>query len=78
MTQTLEFRVTGEQQIRCAGCEQRIRNALRRLPGIHKVEASAQAQRVSLTLDPAQVSPEQVQQKLKQLGYEVTQQGNTP
>ncbi len=39
-TTTLDFTVIGAQTIHCAGCEQRIGNALRRLPGIREVEAS--------------------------------------
>lgn len=72
MARTIDFRVTGEQTIHCAGCEQRIGNALRRLPGIHNVQASARTQVVQVTIDPAQVDPEQIRAKLALLGYEVT------
>lgn len=75
MTQTLHFTVTGEQTIHCTGCEQRIGNALRRLPGIRDVHASAKTQDVVVRVDPAQVSPEQVRARLEQLGYQVTPQG---
>lgn len=68
-TKTIDFTVTGEQTIHCSGCEQRIHNALRRLPGIRDAQASATNQRVRVTLDPAQVDPQEVQQKLAQLGY---------
>ncbi len=67
---TITFQVTGEPTIHCAGCEQRIGTALRRLPGIVQVQASAQTQQVQVHVDPAQVSREQVQAKLGQLGYE--------
>ena len=71
MGRTVNFTVTGEEKIHCAGCEQRIAHALRRLPGIQDVQASAQSQRVVVKLDPTQISPEQVQTKLKHLGYQV-------
>ncbi len=71
MGRTVNFTVTGEEKIHCAGCEQRIANALRRLSGIQDVQASAQSQRVVVKLDPAQISPEQVRTKLKHLGYQV-------
>jgi copper chaperone CopZ len=41
MAQTLEFVVTGEEKMHCAGCEQRVSNALGRLPGVQEVQASA-------------------------------------
>ena len=74
MTQTICFTVTGEPRMHCAGCEQRVGNALRRLPGVKTVQADAQTQQVVVTFDPSQVSPEQVQAKLAQLSYQVTPQ----
>jgi copper chaperone CopZ len=75
MTQTVEFVVTGEEKMYCAGCEQRVGNALRRLPGVQQVQASAQTQQVVVTFDPTQVSPEQVRAKLEQIGYQITPPG---
>ncbi len=75
MAQTITFAVTGENSIDCAGCEQRIGNALKRLPGITDVHASAQTQHVRVTLDPAQAGEDRVRAKLEQLGYQVRQDG---
>lgn len=77
MARTIDFTVIGEPQIHCAGCEQRIGNAMRRLPGVQDVKASARTQRVAVTIDPADVGSEQVQAKLEQLGYQVTPTGNS-
>lgn len=75
MAQTLDFTIIGEDKIHCAGCEQRIGNALRRLPGVQDVRASAQTQQVAVTIDPGRVRPDEVRAKLAQLGYEATPQG---
>lgn len=75
MTQTIDLKVIGEPTIHCAGCEQRIGNALRRLPGVQEVDASAQTQHVVVEIDPNQVSPEEVQSRLEHLGYAVTPAG---
>jgi len=72
MARTLEFTVTGEEKIHCAGCEERIGNALRRLPGIKDVQASVETQRVVVTFDPAHLSHEQVRAALERLGYQVS------
>ena len=77
MAQTIEFVVTGEEKMHCAGCEQRVGNALRRLSGVKDVRANAQTQQVVVTIEPALVRPEQVRAKLEQLGYQVTPQGGT-
>jgi copper chaperone CopZ len=70
MAQTLEFVVTGEEKMHCAGCEQRVSNALGRLPGVQEVHASATTQHVLVTVDPSHVGVEQVRSKLEQLGYQ--------
>ncbi len=71
MTDTIEFTVVGKDKIHCEGCEQRIGKALKRLPGVEGVEASAESQRVVATIDTDQVSTDEVRDKLKFLGYEV-------
>lgn len=73
--ETIALAVTGDEHIHCAACEERIARALRRLPGIRDVQASARTQRVAVTLDPAEVSPDQVRAKFEQLGYQVAPAG---
>jgi copper chaperone CopZ len=74
MTTTVQFEVVGEEKIYCAGCESRIATALRRLPGVEEVQASAETQQVKLTIDPARVGAEDVRARLEQLGYQVRKQ----
>lgn len=71
MTNLIEFQVIGDEKIHCAGCETRIGFALGRLPGVRDARATAQTQRIAVTIDPEQVSPEQVRARLRDLGYEV-------
>lgn len=76
MADTVNFTVTGETTIHCAGCEQRIRRALRRVPGVQKVQTSISRQEVAVTFEAAQVSPGQIQTRLGEIRYEVTQEGS--
>jgi len=69
MKKNLNFMVVGETKINCAGCEERIGKALKRLPGIEQVQASAQTQQVKVVVDSSQTTPDQVRTKLEQLGY---------
>jgi len=73
MSVVIEYQVIGEERLHCAACEARIGSALLRLPGVRNVQASVQSQQISVTLDSAQVSPEQVRARLQQLGYQVAQ-----
>lgn len=70
MTILIQLQVTGKEKIHCAGCETRIGFALHRLPGVRDVHASAQTQQISVTIDPAEVTPEQLRARLQELGYE--------
>lgn len=69
-TRAVQFQVVGEERIHCAGCETRIATALRRLPGVEEVRASAETQRVSVTIDPARTSEQEVRAGLGRLGYQ--------
>lgn len=73
-TTVVQFEVVGEEKIHCAGCESRVATALRRLPGVEDVQASAESQRVSVTIDPARTSEDEVRARLAQLGYQVDKQ----
>jgi copper chaperone CopZ len=67
----LLLEVVGERRIDCERCESRIGDGLRRLHGVQKVEASADTQRISVTIDPARVTPDRVRGELAELGYQV-------
>lgn len=77
MANIINFTVTGGTRIHCAGCEQRINRALRRVPGIQRVQTSISRQEIAVTFEPAQVGPEQIQTRLGEIGYEVTREGST-
>ncbi len=71
MTTTVQFEVLGEERIHCGGCESRIAAALRRLPGVEDVQASAGTQRVKVAFDAARASEEEIRARLEKLGYQV-------
>lgn len=74
MSTTVEFTVSGDVKLHCASCEQRVERALRQVPGVQEVAASAATQQVVATIDGGQVSPSELQVKLGELGYRVTSQ----
>lgn len=77
MADTINFTVTGETKINCESCEQRIARALRRVPGIQQVVARSDDQSITVTYEPARLRPEQIQARLGEIGYEVTQAGGS-
>lgn len=68
------FVVQGEQRIHCAGCEQRITNALKRVPGVRDVHADHRTQEVRVTTD-GQLSGDDLRDRLGRIGYEVGPKG---
>lgn len=66
MTQTLQ--VTG---MTCGGCENAVKRAVGRLPGVASVEASHAAQRVTVDFDERQTSLDAIKAKIATLGYQV-------
>jgi copper ion binding protein len=66
MTQTLH--VTG---MTCGGCENAVKRAVGKLPGVAAVEASHAEKRVTVDFDVAQTSLDAIAAKIVALGYEV-------
>jgi copper chaperone CopZ len=66
---TLTLHVTG---MTCGGCENAVKRAVSKLPGVSEVSASHQEQRVTVAYDAAQVTPETIAAKIGGLGYHVS------
>jgi copper chaperone CopZ len=66
---TITLRVTG---MTCGGCENAVKRAVGRLPGVASVEASHLEQRVVVTVDEAQTGPDAVRARIETLGYQVS------
>lgn len=71
MTSNINFKVVGDLKINCAGCEAVIMLAVKRLAGIERVTPSAKTQHVAVSFDDSQISAEQVQAKLTEIGFAV-------
>lgn len=72
MEKLTEFIVAGNRRINCSACESRIAYALERLPGVTRVQASAETQRVTTFIEAlAATGAEHVRAALEELGYEV-------
>ena len=57
-------------QIHCANCENTIRTALSRLPGVALVAPSAERSDVKVSFDDAKVGEEQLRTALEEAGFE--------
>jgi len=69
MEQTITFKVIGEQQIHCAGCESNIQRALNRIQGVREVKADHQTQRAVVQPEPTRTNADTVKARLETMGY---------
>ena len=64
---TMTFQVS---DIHCASCENTIRTALSRLPGVALVVPSAERNDVKVSFDDTQVAEDKVRATLEEVGFE--------
>ncbi|HEX7326285.1 MAG TPA: heavy-metal-associated domain-containing protein [Rhodanobacteraceae bacterium] len=69
MLKSLGFTITGEPQLHCASCEQRVTRTLRALDGVREVRADAASQRVEVLVDSARLDTDTIVKHLDLLGY---------
>jgi copper chaperone CopZ len=68
MTEPLTLTVDG---MTCGGCENAVKRVLGQLPGVANVTASHRDHRVTLDIDPTQVTRQAIEQAITKAGYRV-------
>jgi len=62
--------IVGEQRMHCEGCQERVEDMLREMPGVRKVRAEARKQRVEVLFDSTQVRITSIADRLREAGYQ--------
>ena len=70
-----EWRVTGMD---CGSCAAKVRGAVERLPGVGDVDVALMTERLRLSLDEGQSSPEQIETAVRGLGFGIAPKGARP
>ncbi|MBK8002111.1 MAG: heavy-metal-associated domain-containing protein [Verrucomicrobia bacterium] len=70
MFKTITFEVVGDQKLGCEGCEKRVEHALKTLPGVGQVRASASKQRVEVLFDAAKQDAAAIAERISKTGYQ--------
>ncbi len=65
------LKVVGDRTIHCSGCENTVKLALSRLPGVEQVEADHNSQLIQFSFAPGSSEMARVQAELELIGYEV-------
>jgi copper chaperone len=69
MAESLQLTVTG---MTCGGCENAVKRAVSKLPGVGAVSADHRANLVGVEFDPAQVTPQAIRAEIEAIGYTVS------
>ncbi|EAP83533.1 Heavy metal-(Cd/Co/Hg/Pb/Zn)-translocating P-type ATPase [Sulfitobacter sp. EE-36] len=67
-----EWRVTGMD---CGTCAAKVRGAVERLPGVANVDVALMSERLRLTLDEGETSPEQIENAVRSIGFGISSKG---
>lgn len=70
-TKALKLKVVGEHTIHCSGCENSVKLALSKLPGLEAINADHKTQLIEFEMTPDQVDLDKVKAELEWIGYEV-------
>ncbi|UIJ32864.1 cadmium-translocating P-type ATPase [Cereibacter azotoformans] len=62
----------------CGACAAKVRGAVERLPGVANVDVAPMAERLRLTLDEGQTSPEAVEKAVRGVGFGIAPKGAKP
>lgn len=62
----------GVRGMTCASCANRVERGLSKLPGVAQANVNLAMEKASVTYDPSQVTLDQVTEKVRDLGYDVT------
>jgi copper chaperone CopZ len=68
MSETLQLTVTG---MTCGGCENAVKRAVSKLPGVETVTADHHAGLVGVEYDPSQVTAQVIRSEIEAVGYDV-------
>ncbi|MDO4194752.1 MAG: heavy-metal-associated domain-containing protein [Prevotellaceae bacterium] len=55
----------------CQNCEKKIKDNIRFVKGVKKIETSVEKQTITITYDAAKTTPEKIEAGFKKLGYKV-------
>jgi len=70
MLTSITFAVTGQNQLACEGCEQRLARALLASAGIRQARADARKQRVEVLFDSEMIDATVITERIGATGYE--------
>lgn len=70
------LRVTTTPQMHCANCEKKIKNNIRFVKGVKKIETSVPEQKVTIVYDKVKSNYNALKESFKKIGFAIEKVGN--
>ena len=70
MLKTITLEVVGDDRLNCEGCEERVEQALKKVPGINQVRAKSSNQRVQVMFDSSVLDANAITERVATVGYQ--------
>lgn len=70
MLKSITLEVVGDDRINCEGCEERVEQALKKVPGVEQVRAKSSNQRVRVMFDSTVLDANAIAERIAHVGYQ--------
>ncbi len=70
MLKSITLEVVGDDRINCEGCEERVEQALKKVPGVEQVRAKSSNQRVRVMFDSTVLDANAIAERIANAGYQ--------
>lgn len=70
MLKSITLEVIGADRINCEGCEKRVEQALKKIPGVDQVRAKSSNQRVRVMFDSNLLDEKAIAEHVANVGYQ--------
>lgn len=70
MFKSLTLEVVGNDRLHCEGCEERVEQALKKVPGVNQVRAKSSNQRVKVLFDSSLLDADAITAHVARVGYQ--------
>ena len=70
MFRSITLEVVGDDRLNCEGCEERVENALKKVPGVGQVRAHSSNQRIKVLFDSSLLDANVIAERVANAGYQ--------
>ena len=70
MLKSITLEVVGDDRLNCEGCEERVEQALKKVPGVSQVRAKSSNQRVQVMFDSKVMDANGIAARIATVGYQ--------